>query len=84
MSREIHYKMARIKFKGNSFIFFQGHLINLKGNSNISISRDLFCKVVKATPTLVLYVLCFNTRKRREKKRKEEKSKEKEKKEKKE
>ena len=76
MSREILYKMTRIKFKGNSFIFFQGRLINLKGNSHINIRRDLFCKVVKATPTLVLYVLCFSTRKRREKKRKETKKKE--------
>ena len=77
MSREILYKITRIKFKGNSFIFFQGRLINLKGNSHINIRRDLFCKVVKATPALVLYELYFNTRKRKENKRREELRKEK-------
>ena len=40
---------------------------------------DLFCKIVKPNPTLVLHVLCFNIQKRG-KKRKEKKEKQKEKK----
>ena len=57
-------------------------------SSFIQFSKGFFCKVVKPTPTLVLHVLCFNKKKRKEtkirKKEKERKKKKERKKEKKE